>query len=510
MKVVKTILTLILSGFYIFLLASALMLVSGIASSENLTTDNLVPGMSGFTASGGTSVGTGWGCQPGAYCTSGTSTGGGSYRSTFDLPLTQDELNQGFTLSSKLTVSSHQSNSVLSSCAAGVLQSSDCRDIFKLTVSLLDDGTQVKSFTHQEELDWAGLQNFTFTDVVEANSWGVLTGMLELYGIDAGFSSASAFYGPQFSSPSLTIDYQTAFVQAEVLATVDAAIATETNEIIQAAAAPPAAPPPPPPMAEPVIPLASFDTTMPTSAAPVDLPPVASAAPVDLPPVMTVADIPAPTNTLSSPSASAAPPPPPPPAAPVIAPIAPVSETQQNQESAAEARIEAAVEAPPPEPTVEPAAPEPTVEPAAPEATTEAKTEAAEKPTSKPTSKSTRRKVAVSTTSSVTPVSAPPVSVAAVSVPVTPAMAAQTVVDNIAPSQKYGSAAQTVTLIAMGVIAQNSGLFKGPKIPDAGVQFFSNHTLPDGPSMVDRMTNYQFIGHANALHNALVELDWKR
>ena len=509
MKVVKTILTLIVSGFYIFLLASALMLVSGIASSENLTTDNLVPGMAGFTASGGTSAGTGAGCATGAYCTSGTSGGGGTYTSSFDVPLTEAEVQLGFTLNSAITINSHVSNSRLATCTGGVSQSSDCRDIFKLTVTLADAGTVVETFTHQEELDWTGLQNFAFTDVVATNDYGILTGIYELFGIDAGFSSG--FYGPQFSSPSLTLDYQTAFVQAEVLADVEATIATETNEIIQAAAAPPAAPPPPPPMAEPVMTVASFDTTMPTSAAPIDLPPVASAPPVDLPPVMTVADIPAPTNTLSSPSASAAPPPPPPPAAPVIAPIAPVSETQQTQESAAEAQIEAAVEAP----TVEASAPEPTVEtptvePATPEATTEAKTEAAEKPTSKPTSKSTRRKVAVSTTSSVTPVSAPPVSVAAVSVPVTPAMAAQTVVDNIAPSQKYGTAAQTVTLIAMGVIAENRSLFKGPGIPDAGVKFFSNHTLPDGPSIVDKMTNYQFSGQANGLHNALVESQWSK
>ena len=89
-------------------------------------------------------------------------------------------------------------------------------------------------------------------------------------------------------------------------------------------------------------------------------------------------------------------------------------------------------------------------------------------------------------------------------------MAAQTVVDNIAPSQKYGTAAQTVTLIAMGVIAENRSLFKGPGIPDAGVKFFSNHTLPDGPSIVDKMTNYQFSGQANGLHNALVESQWSK
>ena len=94
--------------------------------------------------------------------------------------------------------------------------------------------------------------------------------------------------------------------------------------------------------------------------------------------------------------------------------------------------------------------------------------------------------------------------------PVTPAMAAQSVVDAIAPSQKYGAAAQTVTLIAMGVIAENRALFKSPGIPDAAATFFSTATIPDGPSMVDRMTNYQFSGQANAAHSALVESQWSK
>ena len=99
---------------------------------------------------------------------------------------------------------------------------------------------------------------------------------------------------------------------------------------------------------------------------------------------------------------------------------------------------------------------------------------------------------------------------AVVSVPVTPAMAAQSVVDAIAPSQKYGAAAQTVTLIAMGVIAENRSLFKGPGIPDAAATFFSTATIPDGPSIVDRMTNYRFSGQANAAHSALIESQWSK
>jgi hypothetical protein len=456
------------------------------ASAVELTTDNLVPGISEFTTSGGTSFGTGSGCSSGAYCTSGTNEGGGIYTSSFDVPLTEAELNQGFTLNSALTVSSHSSNAQLSTCSDGVLQSGDCRDIFRLTVTLQDAGSTVETFVHSEEMDFAGLQDFTFTDVVAANSYGVLTGIYELFGIDAGFPVG--FYGPQFSSPSLTIDYQTAFVQEEVDATISTQIETETQEVVQASVAPIAPPVAPPPLVEPIAALATFDIV------------TTSAPPPDVPPPVTVVDIPAATETLApagSPSA-AAPAPPEAPTAPVIEPIATVSETQQAQESQAEAQIEAAVEAPAPEPVAEAPAPEPEVAEAEPEA------EAAEEPAPKAASKTTaRRKVVVTT-------ALPKVSVATVSVPVTPAMAAQSVVDAIAPSQKYGAVAQTVTLIAMGIIAQNRGLFKGPGIPDAATAFFPTSTIPDGPSIVDRMTNYRFSGQANGVHNTLIESQWDK
>jgi hypothetical protein len=62
----------------------------------------------------------------------------------------------------------------------------------------------------------------------------------------------------------------------------------------------------------------------------------------------------------------------------------------------------------------------------------------------------------------------------------------------------------------MGIIAQNRGLFKGPGIPDAATGFFPTSSIPDGPSIVDRMTNYRFSGQANGLHNALIESQWSK
>ena len=422
------------------------------ASAEELTTGNLAPGMEDFTTSGGTSYGTGHGCSSGAYCTSGTTGGGGTYTSSFDVPLTEAEVQLGFTLNSAITIHSHSSNAQLSTCADGVLQSGDCRDIFTLTVTLQDAGTTVETFTHEEEMNFAGLQDFTFTDTVATNSYGTLTGILELFGIDAGYPHG--YYGPQFSNPSLTIDYQTALVQEEVLAGITEHIETETQEVIQATTATAA---PTETFSAPVLPAMSTYTSATETAATVDVAPPVSAP-------STGSETVAPAS-----AATATPSPPSEPVAPTIPPIAPVSETQQEQESQAEAEIEAAVE------------PEP-------------------KAVSKSAKSAPRRKAATAAASTEAPVSAP----------VTPAIAAQAVVDAIAPSQKYGAAAQTVTLVAMGIIAQNRGLFKGPGIPDAAKGFFSTSTMPDGPSMVDRMTNYRFSGQASEVHNALVESQWSK
>jgi hypothetical protein len=504
--------------------------------------------MSEFTTSGSTSFGTGSGCGSGAFCTSGTSGGGGTYTSSFDVPLTEAELRQGFTLNSAITVNSHPSNSMLATCES-ITQSRDCRDIFRLSITLSDGDTAVESFSHQEELDFSGLRNFTFSDVVAANDYGVLTGVYELFGIDAGFPSG--FFGPQFSSPSLTIDYQTALVQEEVLSTISDQLETETQDIIAETVAPEAEPVTMAAVVEttPALPTLTTSTiTTPT----VEAPPPAVAVPVVTDTATSVSSIPPP---------SVAPPPPEAPTAPVIEPIAPSSQTQQAEEFSAEAEIEAAVETPveapveapsevaveapaetvaeaptettsspqeetsadaPTEPVEETPAEAPTetveetpaetptevaestpTESASEETTTESaaseKTEAKAEGKSKSAS---RRKAAATASSDTTQVST--------AVPVTPAMAAQAVVDAIAPSQKYGSAAQTTTLVAMGVIAQNKALFKGRGIPDASVRFFSPMAVPDGPSMVDKMQNYRMLGYANSIHQQLIESQWSK
>ena len=474
----KFISSLCLFFLYFSLLCVAFFTMHGMVKAEDLTTSNLAPSMSDMTASDGTSIGSGHGCSQGQYCTSGTTEGGGTYSSTFDIPLTEAELQQGFTLNSGITINSHSSNSRLPTCANGVLQSGDCRDIFKLTIKLKDGTNVVESFVHQEELTWSGLKDFNYADTVGTNNYGILTGVLELYGIDAGYPVG--YYGPQFSDPSITIDYQTALVIEDVTTVIDDIIQTETETTIMDTTIGGTDITPPSTTATVTIPV--FQTY--TSVASVETiePPISE--PVVAAPTMTTA--PVVETTIEAPVVE-----PVAPAAPTIAPVAQQTETQQAETQQAETQIETAMQPVAAEPSSsQETASEPTSESTpAPKAVAKAKPQKAK----------TQRKTASSSTTVTVPVS----------VPVTPAAAAQAVVSNIAPSQKYGSTAQTVTLVAMGMIANNRGLFKSPSIPDAA-NFFSSSSVPDGPSMVDPMQNYQVFGQSNGLHNELVESQWEK
>ena len=489
--IVRTILTTLVAAGYLFILGAAVLMFAGIANAANLTTDNLSPAMSDMTASEGTSVGTGTGCQAGKYCTSGTVEGGGTYSSNFDIPLTQEEVNLGFTLNTGVTINSHSSNASLQSCTGGVLQQGDCKDMFSLTVNFKDGTTIVETFKHEKELDWSGLKDFSFTDTVGANSYGVLTASFELFGIDAGYPVG--YYGPQFSNPTMTLDYQTALVITEI----PTVITDLTETVIET----------------------EIETTDITGTTPV-LPTytVASAATYTTPAAPTVTAAPPSTavTASSTPPADAAVTPSistaatAPPAAPTIQAAAPATETQQAETQQAEATIEAAISEPAAaEPAAaEPAAAEPAAEPTTAEPTA-AEPTAAEPTTAEPVVEKTKtaEKKPTAKAKAKNRRAAPTTVVAA---PVSPvAAAAQRVVAAIAPSQKYGAQAQTVTLVAMGIIGQNKGLLRGAGIPDSP-KFFSTRGVPDGPSMVDRMQNYLVFGTSNGLHNALVESQWSK
>ena len=277
----------------------AFLLMSGMANAEPATTINVVPDMADFTTSGSTTSSSTRGCTAGEYCTGNATAGGGTYTSNFNVPLTDDEVRRGFSIFSAVTVDSHQSNSVLSTCTS-IRQSTDCRDIFELGVVLSEGSTVRATFLHRVELDFSGSRNYTFTDTVSENSFGVLTGSLSLFGVDAGYHSG--FFGPKFTDPSLsfTYDYQ---VEQQI---IDQILDTET----QIATAPP------------------VEVTLPP-------PPTESPPPTTDPP------------SVAAPPSE--PEPPPPPVVAAIAPIAPVASASEstNEEVSAEAVVEAEIEAAP-------------------------------------------------------------------------------------------------------------------------------------------------------------------
>jgi hypothetical protein len=443
----------------------AFLLMSSSALAETVTTTNVLPNLSAFTTSGSTtSAGSARGCSAGEFCTGNATAGGGTYTSTFDVPLTEDEVRRGFTLNSAVTVDSHPSNATLSTCTS-VTQVGDCRDLFTLGVTLLDGGTVAKEFTHEVELDFTGERLFSFSDTMVENDFGILTGTLSLFGIDAGFHSG--FFGPKFSDPSLTFTHERV-VEQQILDQI------VQNDVI--AAAPPVQVNLPPP--------------------PVDLPPPPAAAPI----VVAVAP--------QAPSE----PPPPPEIAPIQIDLPPPPMEQQQQEVRAEAAIEAQIEQDIAPPSVEqPRSQEPETEPEPeqPQQSSEREPEREAQPAETQTQPQPSE-TEPEPESSVEP----PAETREAQAPPKPKSrqekvkaAAEKAVAKIAPSQRYSAASQTTTMVAMGMIS--------PKIaaPLALVDtpgFFTGAKVPDGPSLVDRMQNYTLFGKSNGSHNALVELDWKR
>jgi len=445
----------------------AFLLMSSSALAETVTTTNVLPDLSAFTTSGSTtSAGSARGCSAGEFCTGNATAGGGTYTSTFDVPLTEDEVRRGFTLDSAVTVDSHPSNATLSTCTS-VTQVGDCRDLFTLGITLLDGETVAKEFTHEVELDFTGERLFSFSDTMVENDFGILTGTLSLFGIDAGFHSG--FFGPKFSDPSLTFTHERV-VEQQILDQI------VQNDVI--AAAPPVQINLPPP--------------------PVDLPPPPAAAPV----VVAVAP--------QAPSE----PPPPPEIVPIQIDLPPPPMEQRQQESQAEATIEAQIEqdiAPPPveQPRAREPEPEPEPEPEQPQQSSEREPEpegqpAEAQPEPQPSETEPEPEPSVEPPAETREAQAPP---KPKSRQEKVKAAAEKAVAKIAPSQRYSAASQTTTMVAMGMIS--------PKIvaPTALVDtpgFFTGTKVPDGPSMVDRMQNYTLFGGSNGAHNALVDLDWKR
>jgi hypothetical protein len=440
-------------------LSLALILSVASAFAETVTTEDVLSDLSTFIPTGATTSSNTNGCTVGQYCTGDATSLGGTYTSlSFDVPLTQDEVQRGFSLDSSVTVDSHSSNASLGTCVT-TTQASDCRDLFTVGVTLLDGGSVAGKFTHEVELDFSGQRLFSFSNSITANNFGRLTGKFSLWGIDAGYHSG--FFGPQFSDPTLTFTYDALLVEQILDQVTDVMV---TTELI-------AAP-------QPII----------VAPQPVDLPPPPTA------PTAQMVFAPAPSE-----------PPAPPQIEMVVADLpAPPAQEQQEAQAEAEAEIAEQIEqAPEPEveaqPEPEQAEPEP--EQAEPEQTEPEQAEPEPEQT-EPEPEQTEPEPEAE------PEAVAPVQQAAAK-PKTRQQkvkaAAEKIVAKIAPSQRYSAASQTTMMVAMGLISPKI-VAPGTLIDTPG--FFVPGSVPDGPSMVDRMQNYVVFGRSNGAHAAFTQLQW--
>ena len=191
----------------LFVCASALAETETTEVFTPTTSGNLLPNILQWTPSGDATIeGGGAGCQQSDVACTGWL--GGTFATSVDLgnEMTIPEINRGFTLENfGVTVDSHSSNASLPTCDA--IESGDCQDTFKMTISFSEDGETVgPKFTHTHVLDFSGERLFEYgPQTISANQWTQLSMLTELYGIDEGWTGG--LYGPQFSDPFATVGY---------------------------------------------------------------------------------------------------------------------------------------------------------------------------------------------------------------------------------------------------------------------------------------------------------------
>ena len=208
----------------VFLLLFFLVSHSNSQSTEEIDSTDYIQDMDSFSTSGSTSV------SSGKYKTGNASAGGGTYTEEFDLQtqMSISEINSGFDLKYGVTVNSHSSNSRLGTCGS-LTQRSDCRDIFKLTISLFDSNVLQQKFEHEVELDFTGNRDYSYSQTIAPNNYYSLTGEMELYGIDAGYHSG--YHGPQFLDPYLTTHWEiTHILNEEILNLLEHSDILDTND----------------------------------------------------------------------------------------------------------------------------------------------------------------------------------------------------------------------------------------------------------------------------------------
>ena len=211
------------------------------------TTDNMLANP-GFESNQNTTNPTSWtksgsvyvcnSCGPSngnALRTGNQITGGGSVAQTFNIEnfMTEAEAQLGFTLNYGSDVKSHSSNTSVPACAGNYSSAGgDCRDDFKITVTLQDGSTQVAEYEHEYlGITWKGWDTttFDFTQTVGSNSWTDLTATMTLFGIDRGYNSG--YFGPYFDNVHFRATYSAISFITEQVTTL---VTNNINSIITA------------------------------------------------------------------------------------------------------------------------------------------------------------------------------------------------------------------------------------------------------------------------------------
>ena len=131
------------------------------------------------------------------FCTGSQSVGGGSKTYNFDLSDYQNKT--GVDYGAK--VFSHNSNANVPLCSA---TNGDCKDEFKVTVKLLNDGSVTETYTHNyTNMNWIGSQDFSYSQDVSSIAFD--SASLELYGMDSGYFNG--YFGPAFSDTFFNLTY---------------------------------------------------------------------------------------------------------------------------------------------------------------------------------------------------------------------------------------------------------------------------------------------------------------
>ena len=98
-------------------------------------------------------------------------------------------------------VYSHSSNARVPNCNQ---TNGDCKDEFKVTLTLKNGNSVVDTFVHNyTNINWTGVQDYAFNQDVSNKTFD--SASLEFYGIDRGYNTG--YYGPGFSDAFLQVTY---------------------------------------------------------------------------------------------------------------------------------------------------------------------------------------------------------------------------------------------------------------------------------------------------------------